>query len=67
MLTPNTQVTIEANSELDGWTGLTATLVKVVRCFAILNINGNIHSCIVDGIKPKVTAESLAARIEIYN
>ena len=67
MLTPNTQVTIESNSALDGWTGRSAKVVKTVGCFVILDIDGDIHSCIKEGVSPKVTAQSLAARFGYYD
>jgi hypothetical protein len=64
MITKGMAVTIEEGSGLDSSrTGQSATVVKVVGCMAIVQLeNGDVHGCVADGLQPKITAESLAAR-----
>jgi hypothetical protein len=62
MLAPNMDVTIEPSSGLEKQVGKTATVIKVVRCFAVLLVDGEVHSCPTDGVQPKVTFEQLRAR-----
>lgn len=63
MIQPNMTVTIEKGAfHNDVHTGERARVVKVVRCFAILDKGGEICACVVDHLQPTVTAEMMFGR-----